>query len=230
MLHKSYVGQLASYLRFDSIINLAIPGSSLDLQVRFLFEFLQKNRARFNRIFVLWGLTSHLRWELYSNKIATPVAFQIGADVPPGAASFYHGRNAEMKSFLTNHWNEQFELERYNQKIVMTHAYLQMLDIPHLFFCTFESFNGHNMNLVHINDDNFFKKKDNPNDMLSLWCHEHAICRPHVVSSAPFNKQDVSALGDLVSLGFLSQRYAHPTEKAHRDIADRLKKFLETFY
>lgn len=226
ILNRSYVGLLARHLGFDSIINLAIPGSSIDMQVRFLVEFLQKNRKQFRRIFVLWGLTSHLRWELYSNKIDKPVAFQIGADVPVVAASFYPGRDIEMRSFLVNHWNEAFELERYNHKIVMTHAYLSMLDIDHLFFCTFESFDHTNMNLEQIPDDKYFLKNCHPADMLSLWCKENDIPRPWPVYSAPFSEQDISVQQDLIDLGFLSQNYAHPTEKAHSDIAHRLIKHL----
>jgi hypothetical protein len=228
MLQQSYAGQLATYLGFDSQINMAMPGSSIDLQVRFVTEFLQKNRHRFKRIFLLWGITSHARWELYSNDIGKPMGFQIGADVPPGAASYYPGRKDQMKSYLKHHWDEQYELERYNHKIVMMHAYLRMLNIDHLFFPVFESFNQHNMNLNHVSEQNFFMKNHAVNDMMSLWWADVDGEKPRAVSSNPFCQDEVTRLKTLTDRGLLSQRFAHPTVLGHQDIYQRLVQHLES--
>lgn len=227
MLQKSYVGRLSGYLGFDSVINMAMPGSSIDLQVRFLVEFLQKNRHQLRRVFVLWGITSHTRWELYSNDIDKPVGFQIGASVPPSAASFYPGRHAQMEFFLTHHWDEAHELERYSQKIVMCHAYLRMLDIDHVFFPVFESFNYTNMNLNHVHDRNFFSRDQPINDMLGLWWAQHLHGAPQRVSSNPFCNKDVSKMSTLIDAGLLSKKFAHPTEQGHQDIFNRLVTHLE---
>lgn len=227
MMEKSYAGRLAGHLGFDSIINMAMPGSSMDLQVRFLIEFLQKNRHKFRRVFVLWGMTSHTRWELYSNDIEKPVGFQIGADVPPSAASFYPGRRDQMKLFLTHHWNEKYELERYSQKIVMCHAYLRMLDIDHLFFPVFESFNQTNMDLNNVDDQNFFWKTQQINDILGLWWMQNQHDAPRQISSNPFCDKDVSKLTALIDAGLLSQKFAHPTQQGHLDIFNRLVEHME---
>jgi hypothetical protein len=228
MLEKSYAGRLARYLGFESIINMAMPGSSMDLQARFLVEFLQKNRAKLRRVFVLWGLTSHTRWELYSNDIGKPTGFQLGANVPPSAASFYPGRSEQMKFFLKHHWNETHELERYGQKIVMCHSYLRMLDIDHLFFPVFESFNQTNMNLNNVDNCNFFSKDLPVNDMLGIWraqCHSSTYQR---VSSNPFCDEDKAKLNPLIDAGLLSKKFAHPTELGHLDIFNHLVRHFES--
>jgi hypothetical protein len=222
MLNKSYAGRLAKHLGYDTLINMAIPGSSIDLQTRFMVEFIQKNKHKFNRIYVLWGITSHLRWELYGNVVSKPTMFQFGTKVPPG-------KQAEMNWFLKYHWDEKFELERYSQKIVMAHGYLKSLGIDHLFFPVFDSFNSTNMNLNHIDDKNFFMKDSDPNDMMSLWCQENNLKAPKNISSNPSDLADVLRLSDLSNLGYLSKKFAHPTEKGHFDIYNKIEKYLANF-
>lgn len=228
MLEKSYAGRLAQHLNFGFFINMAMPGSSMDLQARFMIEFLQKNRHKFNRVFVLWGMTSHLRWELYVNDIDIPMGFQIGSNVPKEAASYYRNRNDQMMFFLRHHWNEDFELARYSQKIVMCHAYLRMLQADHLFFPTFESFSQHNMNLNHVDDRNFFSKDLKHNSMLDFWWQQIGRKCGVRVSSNPFDTSEHRVLEPLIDAGFLSERFAHPTEQAHLDIFTRLVNHLES--
>ena len=51
--HQSFPGLVCSYLNIDAKLIMAIPGSNNDMQSRLLIEFLQKNRDKFRRIFVL---------------------------------------------------------------------------------------------------------------------------------------------------------------------------------
>lgn len=221
MLNHSYVGKLATYLGADTIINMALPGSSIDLQIRFAVEFLQKNCNFFDKIFVIWGVTTYSRWELFSVKTQKPSMFQAGAlNMPPG-------KEKEMNFFLQNHWDESYELERYSQKIVMFHSYLKLLNIHHLFFSTFESYNFTNMNLNNIDDCNFFMKNQNPNDMLSLWCADNHVGRQQKITSNPFSQTEINDLEELITLDYLSKKYAHPTSNAHQDIFLRLKNHIE---
>ena len=220
MLNKSYAGRLAKHLEFDTVINMAVPGSSIDLQTRFMVEFLQKNKNQFDRIFVLWGITSYLRWELYGNVVSKPTMFQFGTKIPTG-------KEKEMNWFLKYHWNEKFELERYSQKIVMAHCYLKTLGIDHLFFPVFESYNQTNMNLNHVDQKNFFMKNNNPNDMLSLWCIENNLSIPQKISSNPYDTNDVNSLAALSELGYVSKIFAHPNEKGHLDIFNRIANYYD---
>ena len=218
--NKSYVGRVCNYLKYHAKICMAIPGSNNDMQIRLLIELLQKNRSKFDKIFVLWGITSHLRWELYSNNVDAPTMFMMGSKVPPG-------KEEERKWFITRHWNDAFELERLSQKIVTTSTYLKNLDVDHLFFPTFESYNSNNMNLNYVDDGNFFRPKDSVNDMLHLWAQHEKLHVPDNILSNPYSEKDVLQLDKLIKLNYLSKKLAHPTEKGHEDIANRLISYLE---
>jgi len=218
----SYTGIVSNFLNINSKIVMAIPGSNNDMQSRLLVEFMQKNRHKFNQIFVLWGITSHLRWELYSNNVNQPSMFMLGSKVPPG-------KEEERKWFLTRHWNEKFELERLSQKLVLVSNYLKTLNVEHLFFPVFESYNNFNMNLNYIDNKHFFNKSDSVNDMMHLWCKEHNINIEDSVLANPYNENEVRKLKVLIDLGYLSKASAHPTIKGHKDIADRLVNYINKF-
>lgn len=216
----SYVGKVCNFLNYTSKIVMAIPGSNNDMQTRLLFELLQKNRHKFDKIFVLWGITSHLRWELYSNQINAPSMFMLGSNVPPG-------KEEERKWFLMRHWNNDFEMERLSHKIVATSCYLKNLDVGHLFFPVFESYNNFNMNLNNVDKSNYFGINNKTNDMLHLWCNSEGLTIDNCVLSNPYSDDDRSKLNLLVSKGYLSKAYAHPTLVGHNDIALRLIDHLK---
>jgi hypothetical protein len=219
---KSYVGRVAEFLNINQIFMLATPGSNNETQSRLLIEFLQKNRHKFDRVFVLWGLTSHLRWELYSNNINAPSMFMLGSKVPAG-------KEKERQWHLVNHWNEDFELLKLGQKIVLTSSYLKSLNVEHLFFPVFESFNSNNMNLDHIADQYFFKRTELHNDMLSQWCIDNQLTHPQNILSNPYAMHDKEKLKQLTDLELLNPVHGHPSAKGHKDIADRLITHLNKF-
>jgi hypothetical protein len=219
--NESFAGKICNHLGFTSKIVMALPGSNNDTQTRFLIELLQKNRNKFRRVFVLWGITSHLRWELYSNKINAPSMYMLGSSVP-------EGKDTERKWHIVNHWNNEFEIERLSQKIVTTSAYLKMLDIDHLFFPAFESYNNTNMNLSNIDSKNYFNINSPCNDMLHIWGKEHGVHLKEPVLSNPYSGTDKSNLESLVKLGYLNKVHAHPSIQGHADISRRLIQYIDT--
>jgi hypothetical protein len=213
--NHSYSGLVSKHLNLSAMMMLAVPGSNNDMQSRLIIEFLQKNKNKFRKIFVMWGITSHLRWELYSNSLNTPSMFTVGNKLGPG-------KEEERNWYLYHHWNEKFELERLSRTIITTHAYLKMLDIDHLFFPVFESFNQQLMDLDNVAPQNFFELDTNPNDIMSLWCQQEKIKRPKNVLSNAFNSKDKEKLTQLIDRGYLAETTAHPNTKGHADIADKL--------
>lgn len=211
----SFAGRFCNFLNYPAKIILAMPGSNNDTQTRLLIELLQKNRNKFRNIFVLWGITTHLRWELYSNVVDAPSMFALGSEVPPG-------KESERKWFLKYHWNNEFEIERLSQKIVTTSSYLKQLNIDHLFFPVFESYNSTNMNLNNIDAMHFFNIDQPVNDMLHLWCQDEGIVINDKILSNPYSADDRKKLESLMELGYLGKNHAHPTVKGHADIARRL--------
>ena len=108
----------------------------------------------------------------------------------------------------------------------MAHSYLKVLNVDHFFFPVFESYNQTNMDLTHVDPKNFFMKDKHPNDMLSLWCIENNLAIPQKISSNPFNTTDVSRLSALSELGYVSKKFAHPSEKGHLDIFNRITNYI----
>lgn len=219
--NESFVGRICNHLGFSSKIVMALPGSNNDTQTRLLIELLQKNRNKFGRVFVLWGITSHLRWELYSNKINAPSMYMLGSNVPPG-------KDTERKWHIVNHWNNEFELERLGQKIVTTSAYLKMLDIDHLFFPVFESYNSSNMNLNNVNPKNYYNIDAPCNDMLHTWASEQNISIKETVLSNPYSNKDKDNLESLIDAGYLNKKHAHPSSRGHADIAVKLIQYIDS--
>lgn len=220
--NKSFSGLLAKHLDLPAMMVLAVPGSNNDTQSRLIVEFLQNNRHKFRRVFVMWAITSHLRWELYSNSIDAPSGFTVGNKLAPG-------KEEERNWYLYHHWNEKFELEQLGRTIVTTHAYLKMLDVDHIFFPVFESFTQESMNLNNVSPKNFFGLDSNPNDMMSLWCQQEKIKRPKNVLSNAFNSKDKQKLTQLIERGYLEPVTAHPNAKGHADIANKLIAHLEQY-
>jgi hypothetical protein len=218
--NNSFVGKISDHLALSSKIVMALPGSNNDTQTRLLIELLQKNRKQFGRVFVLWGITSHLRWELYSNKINAPSMYMLGSRVPTG-------KDTERKWHMVHHWNNEFELERLGQKIVTTSSYLKMLDVDHLFFPVFESYNNNNMNLNNVDAKNYFNINESCNDMLHLWAQEQQVSIQETVLSNPYCNKDKNNLQSLINAGYLNKVHAHPSVKGHADIASKLIQYID---
>jgi hypothetical protein len=214
LMNGSYAGRVRDHLGLDGMINLAVPGGSNQLQGRLLIDTIEQNRAQFDRVFVLWGITSHLRWELWSNAVYHPTKFTIGGEMP-------RQKEAERRWYLEHHYNESFELDRLSQQIVMTHAYLKHNNIDHLFFPAFTAYNQHNLSVDSVSSDNFYQKHNDQNDMLTAMCEHRGCLRPKQFISNPYNKDDNALLAELQQHNLISQLH-HPSAQGHEFIANQL--------
>jgi hypothetical protein len=219
LYHRSYVGIVRSYLNLDSMLITAVPGSNNEMQVRLLMDFLRNNESKFEKIFVLWGITSHTRWELYSNSINRPSMFHMGSDVPAG-------KEKEREFYLKNHYNESFQLEKLSNLIRLTHGFLCHKKIEHLFF---PNFNNYNKNTLMINDvlsNNFFKIDSQKSSMLDLMFHEIKKNPPLSFLSNPYNIDDNNKIKYLIDANYFS-KLSHPNQNGHRYIGEHLVQHLK---
>lgn len=219
LYHQSYVGIVRAYLKLDSMLITAIPGSNNEMQIRLLMDFLKNNETKFDKIFVLWGITSHTRWELYSNVIEAPSMFHIGSDVPTG-------KEKEREWFLKYHYNEEFQLEKLENLIRLTHGYLNNKKIEHLFFPTFTNYNNKNLYLQDVSDSCFYKKNFNENSMLDMmfkYCNQKPIKN---FLSNPYNQKDNNKIRILIEKKIFS-KLAHPNKFGHKLIGDKLIEHFE---
>ena len=214
LMNSSYAGRVRQHLGLTGMINLAIPGGSNQLQGRLLVDTIEQNWEHFDRVFVLWGITSHLRWELWSNAVYQPTKFTIGGPMP-------RQKDAERRWYLEHHYNESFELDRLSQQVILLHSYLKHNQIDHLFFPAFTPYNQHNLSIKSVPHENFFNADQEQNDMLSLMCEDQGCPRPNQFLSNPYNKDDNALLTELQHRGMISQLH-HPSASGHEFIANQL--------
>ena len=61
----SFSALLQKQLGLDQLIILAEHGSNNDTQLKKIVEFINSNYDNYSSIFVLWGVTTVYRWEMY---------------------------------------------------------------------------------------------------------------------------------------------------------------------
>jgi len=218
MLHKSYAGQVYQHLDCTGMINLAWPGSNNQTQIRLLMDVIEQHRDELGEIFVLWGITSHLRWELWSNIVHKPTQFMLGGDMPDH-------KEKERQWWLKYHHNEEFELKLLHQRILLLHGYLRNLGIDHLFFPTFTSYNRNNMPLTTMDHHCYYGINDDINDMLGLMYQSLHQPAPRNWISNPYDADDRAKVHLLKQAGLMS-RQCHPSAMGHEFIAQNLVRHL----
>lgn len=213
---KSYMALIADHLGLERRFNFAQCGSNNDTQARLIIEFVQKNRSRFNRVFVLWGITSIYRWELYCNRIDAPWSYMRGSHVP-------RDEQNELDHYFKYHWEKGYQLDRLADRIVTLSAYLESQQVEHCFFPVFQPYNQHNLALPNL-PTQLFRQEKHTNDMMGLMCENESLDAIDDFLSDANNKD--TRINHLIQAGYLSQHHAHPTEKGHRFIADNIIEWL----
>lgn len=218
--NHSYMALLANHLNIPNRINFSLCGSNNDTQSRLIFEFVEQNRHKFNRVFVSWGLTSIYRWELYCNRIDAPWDYMHGSNPE-------HESAKEMKYFFKHHWDKGWQLKLLSNKILALSSYLSMNGVEHLFFPVFQSYNRHNMLLKTLPEKVLFGIDLENNDMMSLmFQHEGADSPADFLSDPIYPDQRVDLL---IQQNYLSKKHGHPTKKGHEFIAQELIKHYNMF-
>lgn len=223
---NSFAGRLQKSLELDQLHFIARNGASNEEQVRKLINFVKAHKDEYSKIFVLWGITSIYRWEMYSNTTE-----QIE---PCIWGRFY--KNKDLSEEATYHfkhfWNKEYELEKLGNQVTTLDAYLTANDIKHLFFNSFQSYNIED--LKFNNDNLFYKVKETNNDMLSFLCQKNNVkisnssvpwlnlLKPTMAQTYP-NR----AVKELQRIGCLDNATAHPTVSAHKLIADELYNYIK---
>lgn len=216
----SYMAHVANAVNIKTRVNFAIPGSNNDTQSRLIIEFVERNRSKFRRIFILWGITSIYRWELFCNRIDAPWSYMWGPNLIGADA-------AETKHFLKNHWDKNYQLLLLSNRILTLSTYLKANSVEHLFFPVFQSYNRHNMLLNTLNSEILFDADSHNNDMLSLMLeNENLDAIDDFLSDS--NNQD-TRIQQLIDAGYLSKKHAHPTKKGHEFIAQKLIAHYNSF-
>lgn len=221
---QSFAGILTTLLGYDQFYLIAEHGANNEQQLKRIVDFVEKNKDNYSEIFVLWGVTSIYRWQMYNATSNQVEDCMIGRRQLSGIEE-------EVKSYFSKHWNKELELERLGNNVLMLNGYLDNYNIKHLFFNSFQSYSDSSMNCA-IDDNYFYKVKEDNNDMLSFLCSaagiENNSKSPWLNILAPVESQyNTGAVKKLQTAGWLDKATAHPTVKAHLAIAKELHKYIE---
>ena len=222
----SFAGILQRRLELDQLYFTASNASNNETQVRKIIDFIERNKDNYSRIFVLWGLTSVYRWEMYSATTGSIEPCVLGR-------KYTGGLKDEVQFYFKHLWNKDHMLEKLGNHVVTLNAYLNQQSIEHLFFNAFQGYTNQELKINTIDDGVFYRVKETNNDMLSYLCVKHNVkpstssvpwlnlLRPKIEMAYP-NR----AIKELQSQGALDCATAHPTIKAHAAIAEELYNYI----
>lgn len=215
----SFAKKLQNYLGLDDFCLLARNGANNTEQINTLVEYINNNYDKYSRIFVLWGITSIYRWEMYVASLGSVEACAIGR----GNEKL---RN-EVKYYFSHYFDESYELKKLNTQVIMLDGYLKSLNIDHLFLNSFQSYS-----ITDADNKYFYQVSKKNNDMLSFLCRANKIEISQ--SSVPFlnllnsdSQLNNNSVKELQRTGWLDQESAHPTVEAHKLIANELYDYIK---
>lgn len=215
----SFAGILQRRLDLDELHFIARNGSNNEEQCLNLVSFIEDNYKNYSTIFVLWGLTSIYRWQMYSASTGQSEACMVGKKFKVDALT------KEVKYHFSHHWDKDTELKKLKNNVVLVNGYLKNLGIEHIFFNAFQSYK--------ISDvPEFYQGTEENNDLLSLLCVQNNVkisdsSVPWLNLLKPQDKQfNNTSVKELQKEHWLDQATAHPTIKAHKLIADELYNYI----
>ena len=113
----SFAGQLQRRLGLDQLHFIAREGASNEEQVRKLIAFVEANQDQYSDIFVLWGITSIYRWEMYSASTDEIESCMVGrrwAKKPE--------LTEQVQYYFKHFFNRDYELEKLGISYLIAHS------------------------------------------------------------------------------------------------------------
>lgn len=220
----SFAGRLCRLLNLDDIHFLAKSGSNNDEQLEALIPYVAQTRNIYGKIFVIWGLTSIYRWNMYSTSQGRVVDCAFGRPTKPELEK-------EIKQYFSNYWNAEYALKKLGNAVVLLDGYLTSQGIDHVFFNAFNGYTDNDLQILGIEDKHFYKVREKDNDMLSLLYAKNNIDPdrskgPWLNLSQKDRQFHNESVRQLQNLGWLDKATAHPTVMAHEYIAQKLHEYI----
>lgn len=216
----SFAGLLKNKLGLNEFVMLAKNGTNNEEQIQSITNFIAKEQGNYSNVFVLFGVTTPYRWQMYSASVDAVVPCSLGMD-----RKNQPSLDEEFKYYTKHFFSKDFEESRLATQLLMLDGYLTNLNIKHLFFNSFYSYN------VNVDRQSYYRVNERDNDILKLLCVRNGVGGPR--SSMPFLNQFGKTqylpreVTELQKLGMLDLATAHPTVVAHKLIADELYSYIE---
>ena len=196
--------------------NFASGGSSNQRQFRLAKEFFsslefEQLKSEFNKIIVLWGITSTARNEMWSLELDKLSNF------------FYHSQQTKLaKSLLKFCYNHDHEVRQLSTEMRHWNIFFKNLNIDNLWF---DTFNHHD---YEPTVENLIFEDKSPRDLLSTLVMAHGLKNPDNRYHHSLWTVDSNRVEYLVNNGILNPFSHHPTQQGHEQLADMLSSSLES--
>ena len=102
----TFARQLQQHLGLDEFYSVARNGANNTEQINKLVDYVNSNHNQYSRIFVLWGITSIYRWEMYTALTDSVEACAVGRGQDE--------LKKEVKYYFSHYFNEDYELKKLN--------------------------------------------------------------------------------------------------------------------
>jgi hypothetical protein len=139
-----YAELLRSYLKYDEHIVCGLPGGSNERAIRLAYPEVLKYIFQGYKVFVVFGITSVWRTELYDVATKDYIGFIYGNDkyytirenqIPPATKDL-------IKNYKIHTFDEEFHATRQAIDILGFHSFLKLQNVEHVFFDIFEPKNS----------------------------------------------------------------------------------------
>lgn len=215
-------------LGIDEFYSVAKNGSNNTTQLKQITDFINDHGKQYAKIFVLWGLTSIYRWEMYST-----VTNQI-EECMIGKNSLNSDLEKELKYYFSHFFNAEYELSKLGKQIILLNGYLKNLEIDHLIFNSFQGYNSKDLQINDIDTNYFYQVEEKNNDMLSFLCQvsntkisTSKVPWLNLARNSADEQFNNSSIKELQNTGLLDTVDAHPTVQAHELIANQLYDYIK---
>lgn len=201
----SFRSLISNYLGFKNI-NFAQAGSSNQRQFRLARDFfIDQSYNRYDKIIVLWGITSTARSEMYDNQKKEYENF------------FYHEREPWVlaRMLLKHSYDHDNEVEQLSRNMQFWDTFFSSKNIDNHWF---DTFNTHDY--VYTNKFRMIDVDRQHRDLLSQLCYINNI--KNIDNNYHLSNwiSDSNRLSPLVELGVLNPYSFHPTVLGHQQLAD----------
>jgi hypothetical protein len=215
----AFACRLQKHLGLDEFYSVARNGANNTEQINKLVEYINTNHDQYSNIFVLWGVTSIYRWEMYSSVTNAVEDCAVGRGTDE--------LKKEIKHYFSHYFNEDYELKKLKTQVIMLDGYLKSLNIRHLFVNSFQSYQ-----INDVDNQYFYQVQEEDNDMLSLLCRANKIkisasSVPFLNLTTPGTHFNNYSVQELQRTGWLDNESAHPTVQAHDLIANELYDYIK---
>ena len=191
-------------------IDLSACASANAKQFRLAEEYFNKDDyKKFDKVIVLWGITSTARMDMWSNKKKKYFNLLLTKD------------DIDLSNIIREkHYDHNVEVNRLSEQISHWDKYFSMIGVENYWF---DTFNHHE---YRYDSPNMILGEKNPRDLLSLLCEEEGLTLKRDDYHLSTWLNDSQRIKFLEQKKLVNPHSLHPNKKCHIKIADLIDKFI----